>query len=193
MRQMLSKSLPACLLLIGAASRLAAQTAPAQTLAPELAQMSGRVESYIREKKPGWKHETTPPPTPPGYKPSPNVVVHFWSSDKCMTAELKVDGANYGARPVPCMIHLAIYQAASAAEALRSLDDSITHDRGERFEPFAVGDKGYLRNGNAVVFVKGRFTFWLDGRVELSVGRFSIDCDFIERMAKDISDSVGSI
>jgi hypothetical protein len=192
MRQMLHKSLLPCLLLICAARPLAAQTAPPQTVAADLARASGGVEDYIREKKPGWKHETVPPATPPGGTPSPYVVIHFWSSEKCLTAELKIDGVGSGPQPVPCRVKLAIDQSPTAADARARLSNFARDQFGESLTPVEVGDKGYVWQGSSVVFIKGKFTFWLSGGADLRVGDFSINRGFIEGLAKEIAGSVSA-
>ncbi|HEX8161368.1 MAG TPA: hypothetical protein VF538_05820 [Pyrinomonadaceae bacterium] len=144
----------------------------------------------MSEKKVGWKHETTPPATPPGGTPSRDVVIHAWSSEDCLKAELKIDGVSYGAKPVPCRINLAIDQASSTDAARARLDDFVRRQRSSSLVPLEMGDKGYVWNGTSVVFVKGRFTFWLGGGVDLHVGHFEINREFIERLAKEIEQSV---
>ncbi|MCA1817625.1 MAG: hypothetical protein LC746_14745 [Acidobacteria bacterium] len=162
----------------------------AQSVSPDLAQVSGRVVQHFREKHPGWKHETAQPPTPPGGAPSRDVAIHFWSSENCLTAELRLDGTSYGSKPVPCRFKLAIDQSASSVDARERLVGFVNNQRGDGFEPIQVGDKGYVWNGSRVVFVKGSFTFWLDGGADLHVGDFSVNREFIERTAKEVSDAI---
>jgi len=187
MRQTVVPYLILCLLLASAASSLAGQSD-----ADDLDKISERVESYIRQKKSGWKHETVLPPMPPGSQPSRDVVIHFWSSERCLTAELSLDGVSYGARPVPCRVKLAIDQSPSATEARTRLSDFVLRQPGVNSTPLSVGDKGYVWNGSDVVFIKGRFTFWLSGGVELRVGDFAINREFTEKLAKDIAEAVAA-
>jgi hypothetical protein len=174
-----------CLLLAGIVVPIAGQTPPT-----DLDQVSRLVENYFSEKKVGWKHETTPPATPPGSAPSRNVVIHFWSSETCLTAELKIDGVSYGAQPVPCRIKLAIDQSPTAAEARARLSDFARDQIDYSLAPVEIGDKGYVWKGSNIVFIKGRFTFWLSGGVDLRVGDFGVNREFIERLAKEIERSV---
>lgn len=174
-----------CLLLVGIVAPAAGQAIPT-----DLDQVSKRVENYFSEKKAGWKHETAPPATPPGSTPSRDVVIHFWSSESCLTAELTLDGVSYGAKPVPCRIKLAIDQSPTATEARARLSNFARNQYGGNLMPVEMGDKGYVWNGSNIVFIKGRFTFWLDGGVDLRVGDFAINREFIERLAKEIEQSV---
>ena len=161
----------------------------AQSKDVSLQQISEKVQSYI-EKSRGWKHETADPPTPPGSRPSPDVMIHFWSSEKCLTAEVRIDRKSYGAQAVSCNIKLAIDQSASAIAARDRLGNFVHNDRERNFTPLPLGDKGYLWNGSSVVFVKGKFTFWLSGRVDLAVGDFSITREFMDNLARDISAAI---
>jgi hypothetical protein len=61
---------------------------------------------------------------------------------------------------------------------------------GESLIPLPVGDKGYVWNGSNVVFIKGRFTFWLSGGFDLRAGDFTIDNEFKEKFAKEIAAAV---
>jgi hypothetical protein len=178
-----------CLVLAGLASPHAGQSVAATA---DLEQVSGRVESYMREKRPGWKHERVSPATPPGGQPSRDVVVHFWSSEKCLTAGLSLDGVSYGTQPVPCTFKLAIDQTPSATEARTRLSDFVLNQRDADPKPCEAGDKCYVWNGSHVVFVKGRFTFWLSGGVDLRVGDFTVNRMFAEKLAKDIAGAVAA-
>lgn len=160
----------------------------AQTKALSLAQISNQVEAYIQESR-AWKHETALPPTPPGAQPSPDVSIHFWSSEKCLTASLLIERKSYGAQPVPCRFKLAIDQSSSAMSARTRLSEFVMNTREAKPVPFAVGDKGYVWGGS-IVFIKGRFTFWLSGTVDLNIGDFSIQQEFMEKLARDIAAAV---
>ena len=185
MRRLPAQVLTLCLLVA-----CIADAGTTQSASPDLAQVSDRVERYIREKHPAWKHETAQPPTPPGGTPSNDVAIHFWSSENCLTAELKIDGAIYGAKSVPCHIKLAIDRSASPVDARERLVGFVNRQRGDSFEPIEIGDKGYVWNGSHVVFVRGSFTFWLNGGADLHVGEFSVNREFIERMAREVSDAI---
>ena len=76
-------------------------------------------EQYIQKTR-AWKHTIAEPPTPLGSRPSPNVSIHFWSSEKCFNAELRVEGKSYGTQAVPCHVKLVIYQHSSEGELLMS-------------------------------------------------------------------------
>jgi hypothetical protein len=56
--------------------------------------------------------------------------------------------------------------------------------------PVTVGDNGYILQSTQLVFVKGKFTFSLSGSVKLTVGDVPITKEFIEKLAKEIADSV---
>jgi hypothetical protein len=56
--------------------------------------------------------------------------------------------------------------------------------------PIAVGDKGYFWHGTDLIFIKGKFTFWLNGSLQLRVGDFTNNKEFTEKLAKEIADSV---
>ncbi|HEV7906415.1 MAG TPA: hypothetical protein VGO96_21435 [Pyrinomonadaceae bacterium] len=172
-----------CLLLASAASPLAGQA-----LAPDLDRVSKSVENSFRQKRPEWKHETVPPATPPGSQPSPDVVIHFWSSEKCLTAEVVIDGVSAGKHPVSCRVKLAIDQSASALAARTRLDEFVLNERSA--SPLSVGDKGYIWRGSEVVFVKGKFTFWLVGDLQLRVGDFTNNREFMEKLAREIAEAV---
>lgn len=95
----------------------------AQTKALSLEQVSEQVEGYIQKSR-AWKHETALPPTPPGAQPSSDVSIHFWSSEKCLTASLRIERKSYGEQPVPCRFKLAIDQSSSAMSARTKLSES---------------------------------------------------------------------
>ncbi|HEV2802564.1 MAG TPA: hypothetical protein VGW12_18980 [Pyrinomonadaceae bacterium] len=158
-----------------------------QSLAPDLAKVSKNVEGYFNQKKPGWKHEIVPPATPPGSQPSPNVVIHFWSSEKCLVAEVIIDGVRSGEQPVPCRVKLAIDQSPSASAARERLGNFVLDEKSA--SPITVGDKGYVWRGSEVVFIKGKFTFWLGGNLELRVGGFTNNREFMERLAREIAEA----
>ena len=183
------KYILACVLLLlpASASPLAGQS-PSHDLNPELSGVGKGIENYLRQKRPEWRHETVPPATPPGSRPSPDVVIHFWSSEKCLTAEVIIDGVSAGKHPVPCRIKLAIDRSESAAAARARLGDFVLSEPSA--SPVTVGDKGYVWRGSEVVFVKGKFTFWLGGNLELRVGGFTNIREFIEKLAKEIADAV---
>jgi hypothetical protein len=159
-----------------------------QAKALTLDQVSAQVEGYIQESR-GWNHETALPPTPPGAQPSRDVSIHFWSSEKCLTASLIIDRKSYGLQPVPCRVKLAIDQSSSAISARDRLGNFVMNEREHKPVPFPVGDKGYIWGGS-IVFIKGRFTFWLSGTVDLNIGDFSIQREFMEKLARDIAAAV---
>src|SRR5258705_3317968 len=115
-RKLLTIHLPVLLLCV------TSSTGAAQSL-PEPEKVSKAVETYIQQNRADWRHETALPPTPPGGQPSPDVAIHFWSSEKCVTAELLIDGVNVGKHPVSCRIKLAIDQSASATAVRVRLAD----------------------------------------------------------------------
>ena len=119
-----------------------------------------------------------------------DVIIHFWSWEKCLLADVRINGRDYGTKPVPCRIKLAITQAPSAIDAETRLRDSAFNSMDGDFVPIDVGDKAYLWQGSIVIFIKGRFTFTLSGGADLKVGDFSISREFIEKLAQDISTSV---
>lgn len=172
-----------CFLLASAASPLAGQSP-----ATDLDKVSRSVENSFRQKRPEWKHKTVLPATPPGSQPSPDVVIHFWSSEKCLTAEVVIDGVSAGKHPVSCRIKLAIDQSESAAAARTRLNDFVLNEGSA--SSMSVGDKGYVWRGSEVVFVRGKFTFWLGGEVQLRVGDFTNNREFMEKLAKEIADAV---
>jgi len=172
-----------CLLLASASSPLAGQS-----LASDLDKVSKSVENYLRQMRPEWNHETVPPATPPGSQPSPDVVIHFWSSEKCLTAEVIIDGVSSGKHPVSCRVKLAIDQSSSASAARTRLSNFVLDERSA--SPISVGDKGYIWRGSEVVFIKGKFTFWLGGGLNLRVGDFTNNREFMEKLAKEIADAV---
>ena len=160
----------------------------AQTKVVSLEQVSEQVKQYVQESR-GWKHETALPPIPPGGQPSPDVSIHFWSSEKCASASLSVERRSYGELPVPCRIKLAIDQTSSAMAARDRLSQFVRNTYEAKPTPFSVGDKGYVWGGG-IVFIKGRFTFWLTGTVDLNIGDFSIQREFMETLARDIAGAV---
>ncbi|HKY54067.1 MAG TPA: hypothetical protein VJM08_07180, partial [Anaerolineales bacterium] len=86
---MYQRLLTICLLVVVARVDLTGQS-----LRPELEKVSKAVEAYVQKHKPDWSHKNALPPTPPGSQPSPDVVIHFWSSEECAVAELVIDGVN---------------------------------------------------------------------------------------------------
>jgi hypothetical protein len=172
-----------CLLLASTASPLAGQS-----LSPDLDKISKSVENSFRQKRSEWKHETVPPAMPPGSQPSADVVIHFWSSEKCLTAEVVIDGVSAGKHPVPCRVKLAIDQSASPSAARTRLDDFVLHERSA--SSISVGDKGYVWRGAEVVFIKGKFTFWLGGDLQLRVGDFTNNRELMEKLAQEIAEAV---
>lgn len=158
-----------------------------QVLWPDLERVSKAVETYLQKNKPDWRHETALPPTPPGRPPSPSVVIHFWTSEKCVTAELIIDGVNVGKHPVSCHIKLAIDQSDSAFAARERLARFASEEPGA--SAISVGEKGYTWRGGDVVFIKGKFTFWLSGGLDLRVGDFTNNSEFILKLAKEIANA----
>ena len=161
----------------------------AQSTSTSLAQVSQQAETYI-EKSRGWKHGTADPPTPPGSTPSTDVVIHFWSSEKCLTAELRVNSKDYGMQPVPCRIKLAIDQSPSPLDARNRLSNFVNDTRDKNPSVINLGDKGYVWGGSHIVFIKGRFTFWLSGTLDLRIGDLLINRDFMEALGQDIAKTV---
>ena len=160
----------------------------AQIKASSLAEVSQQVEGYIQKSR-GWKHETALPPIPPGGQPSPDVSIHFWSSEKCLTASVRIEGKSYEDQAVPCRFKLAIDQTDSAMSARARLSNFVMNEREVKPTPFPLGDKGYVWGGS-IVFIKGRFTFWLSGSVDLRIGDFSIQREVMEKLARDIDAAV---
>jgi len=159
-----------------------------QSPSPELDTVSKAVENYFQKKGTEWKLKTVPAASPPGTQPGPYIVIQFWSSEKCLTAEVIIDGVNAGKHPVSCQLKLAIDQSTSDLAADTRLREFV---RGEpSASPVSAGDKGYLWRGIDVVFLKGKFTFWLSGSVGLRVGDFTINREFMEKLAKEIADAV---
>ena len=159
-----------------------------QTLRPDLEEVSRAVETYMRTQKPDWRHKTALPPTPPGSQPSPDVAIHFWSSERCVVAELIVDGVNTGKHPVSCRIKLAIDQSESAYAARERLANFVREERSATV--ISVGDKAYVWHPGHIVFIKGKFTFWLSGGLDLRVGDFTNNATFMELLAKQIAGAV---
>jgi hypothetical protein len=167
---MLHKWIPQLILLVALTNHpceLEPQSTPVS-----LKQVSDQVQHYMQKSR-GWKHETLDPPTPPGVKPSSDVSIHFWSSEKCLTAELRVEGKSYGMHPVPCRLKLVVYDSPSPIEARTRLSSWVMNDREGDPTPLPVGDKAYAWKGSNIVFLKGRFTFWLTGGIDFRVGDFS--------------------
>jgi hypothetical protein len=158
-----------------------------QSLSPELDTVTKSIENYFRQKRPDWKHESVPP-GPLGTPFSPTIVVYFWWSDKCLTAEVLIDGKSSGRQAVPCRFKLAITQSQSGSDTLAHLIQFVRDEPSA--SPVAVGDKGYFWRGTDLVFIKGKFTFWLNGSLQLRVGDFTNNKEFIEKLAKEIADSV---
>src|SRR6185436_13199231 len=130
----------------------------------------------LQTNKPGWRHETALPPTPSGGQPSPDVAIHFWSSEQCAVAELVIDGVNTGKHPISCRIKLAIDESASPTAARERLANFVREERGATVIP--VGDKAYVWNRGDIVFIKGKFTFRLSGGLDLRVGDFTNNAAF---------------
>jgi hypothetical protein len=172
----------ACLLLMSISFPISGQS-----LSSDLGKVSKSIEDYFRLKRPEWKHQTIPP-GPLGTPPSPNIVIHQWSSEKCLTAEVFIDGKSSGKHPVSCRIKLAIDRSESASAARARLSDFVMEEHGAN--PISVGDKGYVWGGTELVFVKGKFTFWLGGNLSLRVGDFSGHREFMDRLAKEVADAV---
>ena len=158
-----------------------------QSLRPELEKVSRAVEAYVKEHKPDWSHKTALPPTPPGSQPSPDVAIHFWSSERCVVAELIIDGVNTGKHPVSCRIKLAIDQSESAFAARERLADFVREERSATAK--SLGDKAYVWNRGDIVFIKDKFTFWLSGGLDLRVGDFTNNAAFMEKLAQQIADA----
>ena len=166
-----------------------AYTAAAQSSPTTLNDTTQQVRNYIQKTR-DWKLSVVDPPTPPGSKPSPDVTINFWSSERCLTVELRVDGKDFGKQPVPCRIKLAIDQSQSAIDARNRLSEFLMSSRDSNPTSLPIGDKAYLWNGSHIVFLKGRFTFWLSGTVDFRVGDLLINRDFIEKLARDIASAV---
>jgi len=179
---MFRKPLTICVLLVAAFCNAAAQS-----LRPDLEKVSRAVETYLQTHKPAWHHETALPPTPPGSQPSPDVAIHFWSSEQCAVAELIIDGVNTGKHPVSCRIKLAIDQSASPTAARERLATFVREERSATV--ISVGDKAYVWSRGDIVFIKGKFTFWLSGGLDLRVGDFTNNAAFMEALAKQIADA----
>ena len=180
---MYASLLTICLLAIGAWVDL-----QGQSLRPDLEKISRAVEEYMQTHKPDWRHENVPPATPPGSPPSADVVIHFWSSEQCVVAEVIIDGSNTGKHPVSCRIKLAIDQSTSPATARDRLAKFVRDERSATVT--SVGDKAYVWNRGDIVFIKGKFTFWLSGGLDLRVGDFTNNASFMEKLAKQIADAV---
>ncbi|HKO98467.1 MAG TPA: hypothetical protein VJU86_15830 [Pyrinomonadaceae bacterium] len=162
-----------------------------QSLAPDLQVISDRVVSHVREEKPEWKHKTATPPIPPGGQPSTEVAIHFWTAEKCVTAEVVIEGASLGSHPVSCGIKLAIDRSPSASVALRRLTEFAISEPSAITVP--VGDDGYAWRGSELVFIKGRFTFWFGVNMNMRVGNYTYNKDFLAKLAKGIADDLGAV
>ena len=180
---MYRRLLTICLLAVACCFDLAGQA-----LRPELEKVSRAVEAYVQKHKPDWSHKTSLPPTPPGSQPSPDVAIHFWSSEKCAVAELVIDGVNTGKHPVSCRIKLAIDQSKSPFAARERLANFVREERSATV--LSIGDKAYVWNRGDIVFIKDKFTFWLSGGLDLRVGDFTNNAAFMEKLAKQIADAV---
>ena len=179
---MYRRLLTICLLAIAACVNLAGQS-----LRPDLEKVSSAVVAYVQKHKPDWHHKTALPPTPSGSQPSPDVAIHFWSSERCAVAELIIDGVNTGKHPVSCRIKLAIDQSESPFAARERLANFAREERGAT--AISVGEKAYVWNRGDIVFIKGKFTFWLGGGLDLRVGDFTNNAAFIATLAKQIADA----
>lgn len=175
--------LTVCLLAIAVGVDLAGQT-----LRRDLEKVSKAVEAYFQKHKPDWRHETPLPPTPPGSQPSPDVSIHFWSSEKCVVAEVTIDGVNTGKHSVSCHIKLAIDQSASPYAARKRLADFVHDERSATV--ISIGDKAYAWSRGDIVFIKGKFTFWLSGGLDLRVGDFTNNAAYMEKWAREIAEAV---
>jgi hypothetical protein len=120
------------------------------------------------------------------------VSINFWTSESCLTVDLRIDGRDFGKQPVPCRIKLAIDQSPSDIDARNRLSDFLTSVRDTSPTALPIGDKAYLWNGSHIVFLKGRFTFWLSGTVDLRVGDLVITREFMEKLARDIASAVNA-
>ena len=167
---------------------MAATTYPiaGQSLSPDLDQVTKNIEGYFRQKRPDWKYETVPP-GPLGTPPSPKVVVYFWSSEKCVTAEVFIDDESTGRQPVACRVKLAITESESPLIVQNNLSRFVMTERSAT--PVQVGDKGYLWHGTELVFIKDKFTFWLGG-LDLRIGNSANNDVFLKKLAKEIADAV---
>jgi len=87
---------------------------------------------------------------------------------------------------------LAIDQSPSEFDAHNRLSGFVTDSHDTNPTSLPIGDKAYLWNGSHIVFLKGRFTFWLDGTVDLRVGDLLVNRDFIEKLARDIATAVNA-
>ena len=166
-------------------------TVAAQSSSVTLNDLSEQVRNYIQKTR-DWKHSVADPPTPPGSKPSTDVSINFWTSEHCLTVELQVDGKDLGTQPVPCRIKLAIDQSRSEIDARNRLSEFLTSVRDTNPTSLPIGDKGYVWNGSHIVFLSGRFTFWLSGTVDLRVGDLVINREFMEKLARDIATAVNA-
>ena len=180
---MLRRLLTACFFVLVVVTNSAGQS-----LRPELEKVSKAVEAYLQTHKPGWRHQMATPPTPAGSQPSPDVAIHFWSSEKCVEAEVIIDGVNTGMHPVSCRIKLAIDQSESSAAARERLAKFVRDERSATVIP--IGDKAYVWNHGDIVFIKDKFTFWLGGGLDLRVGDFTNNAAFMETLAKQIAEAV---
>lgn len=171
----------------------------AQELDPALAELSEQLVSHLHEQRPEWMHDAVPPATPPGSKPSSTVAIHFWRSSKCLTAEHD-SAAGPRTVPVACNVKVAIYLFPTPADGRNYLKDIIGRERlsGPRPDALAVGDEGYVWGGNRVIFIKGRFLFWVDTNVQDNIpadARLSLDApslNITKAFAKDVAAAVPS-
>lgn len=163
----------------------------AQSSSVTLDDISKQVRDYVKKTR-DWKHWLADPPTPAGSKPSTDVSINFWSSERCLNVDLRVDGKALGTQPVPCRIKLAIDQMPSEIEARNRLSRFLLDTRDTNPTSLPIGDKAYLWNGSHIVFLKGRFTFWLSGTIDFRVGDLVINRDFMEKLARDIATAVSA-
>jgi hypothetical protein len=168
-----------------------AHTVAAQSSSVTLNDISKQVRDYMQKTR-DWKHWLADPPTPPGSKPSTDVSINFWSSERCLNVELRVDRKDLGPQPVPCRIKLAIDQMPTEIEARDRLSRFLIDTRDSNPTSLPIGDKAYLWSGSHIVFLKGRFTFWLSGTVDLRVGDLVLNREFMEKLARDIATAVSA-
>ena len=163
----------------------------AQSSSVTLNDIAKQVRDYIQKTR-DWKHSLADPPTPPGSKPSTDVSINFWSSERCLNVEIRVDGKDLGTQPVPCRIKLAIDQSPSEFDARERLSRFLTDTRDTNPTSLPIADKAYLWNGSHIMFLEGRFTFWLSGTVDFRVGDLVINRDFMEKLARDIATAISA-
>jgi hypothetical protein len=69
-----------------------------------------------------------------------------------------------------------IDESASATVADSRLSSFIHKQSG--LSPISLGDRGYIFERTQIVFIKGKFMFYVRGGVDLAIGEFSINKDF---------------